>query len=136
MNRKAMWATTLLFGLMVCATMSAKKLTGVWYMKSGENQSTISYKILKKDGVYINLRSYDNGKTYQVTRKGKYEDLIPGGIYVEHLESEFGRPITSQIVDIVMTYTVKKDQLHLTFQLHNKKTYHEVWERADKYPVY
>lgn len=118
----------LLMCLSVATNLNSKQLDGVWKLQSG---NTINYKILKKDGCYINLRSSDCGKTYQITREGKYEILLPG-LYVEHVKMAYGR---SGNGDVAITYKKKKGKLMLSFKI-NQHTYNEEWVKADKSPIY
>lgn len=103
------------------------ELQGVWMMRHPDKETpTFSYKLLNKDGRYINLRSYDGGKTFSILRQGTYQVVAPQ-IYIEHLEQEFGQSVVGR-VDIVMTYQVAGNRLHVSFKL-GDRVYSEVWER-------
>lgn len=103
----------------------AESIEGVWRIASSGNPATVNYKVLKKNGKYINLRSHDGGKTFSVTRKGLYEIVAPG-VYVENLKYENGGWCN---VLFPISYQKEKNKLHLTFKL-NGRTYTEVWEKV------
>lgn len=126
-QRTHLSAIAILIGLAIATGLNAKRLEGVWKLQSGRN---ISYKIFKKDGHYINLRSTDNGKTFQISREGKYEILIPG-IYLEHEKKIYGR-VTDR--DVVITYKEVNNKLVLSFKI-NRDNYKEEWIRSDKDPL-
>lgn len=105
----------------------AESIKGIWMLESNTKSTVISYKVLRKDGKYFNLRSYDGGKTYNVTRKGDYETIAPG-IYVENLKYENGVQCNTVFP---ISYKKNKKKLHLTFIL-NGHTYTESWVKVPK----
>ncbi|MEG1660752.1 MAG: M56 family metallopeptidase [Bacteroides sp.] len=100
-------------------------IVGAWRIDSGD--SIISYKLLKKDGRYINMRSYNRGKSYTVTRYGTYE-VMDDHVYIENLQYENGQAILPEF-PILFRYNKEKGELHLKFRMWNHN-FHEIWKRA------
>lgn len=91
-------------------------LQGIWMMRHPDKATpTYSYKLLNKDGTYLNLRSYDDRRTFTVMRQGTYRVIAPD-LYVENLKEEFGEAVLWD-VEIPITYTVADDRLHVSFRL-------------------
>lgn len=105
--------------------ITTPSIVGAWMIDSGD--SIISYKLLTKDGRYINMRSFNRGKTYTVTRKGIYE-VVGDNVYIENLEYEGGE-IINPAKPILFRYNKNKSELHLKFVMWGK-SFHEVWKRA------
>lgn len=105
---------------------SAESLEGAWIIQSDNDPQTINYKLLKKDGRYINLRSLDGGNTYQITRQGKYE-ILGDGSYVEVMKQYYG---SSANGETLFRYQIRDGNLHLSFRLSGQNV-SEVWRRVD-----
>lgn len=111
--------------VLTTTTQTTPSIAGTWMIDSGD--SIISYKLLTKDGRYINMRSFNRGKTYTVTRKGVYE-VVGDNIYIENLEYEGGE-VVSPAQPILFRYNKNKSELHLKFVMWGKN-FHEIWKRA------
>ena len=108
----------------------AQKLKGIWKYKTEGNSSTVVYKIFTKDGRYMNIRSVDNGKTFNMKQYGVREDVMPG-LYIEHLGATKAGDRSQ--ADIMMSYKKEKNRLIITFRLGNS-VYNEVWEQLKEVP--
>ena len=110
----------------VSRKVASSSIAGSWVILSPDS-SVITYKLLKEDGRYVNLRSYDKGETYSVMRKGMYE-LGGDNVYIENLQYEFGSSVTPEY-PIFFRYSVKGDELHLSFRMWGREM-NEVWKRV------
>lgn len=110
-------------------------LVGVWKMESKNgDQPVVCYKLLKKDGSYVNLRSttYDPDYFF-VTRQGKF---FPGaGEYIERLVIEHGRECDPPVNFPLKYEFTNNSTLHISFRL-GDQNYDEVWHKVKKAPKY
>lgn len=110
-------------------------LVGVWTMEYKNGNKVVEcYKIFKRDGEYINLRSlgWGNGQ-FDVTHWGKY--TIGSNEYIEHLLEERGSKCWPP-VNIVLKYEfLDPNTIRLNFRL-GRQNYTETWHRAKKAPKY
>ncbi len=110
-------------------------LVGVWTMTyQSTDRPIVCYKLLKKDGTFINLKSMDKGGQYfYVTHQGKF--VPEKEKYSEFLMEESGKK-TPFPVEIPIKYKiVNKDTLRTSFYL-GRKYYEETWIRTKKAPKY
>lgn len=122
-------------GIQVVNAKPRHPLEGNWTMvyKNGE-RSVVCYKLLMKDGRYVNLKSTDwEGKHFEVTRQGKY--TIGSGQYVEHLMEEHGTKCFPPVTFLLNYEFVGKDTVKLTFRLDGQQ-YEEIWHKTKKAPRY
>lgn len=110
-------------------------LVGVWSLKfEGDHGTIVCYKILKKNGRYVNIRSTDlDAKHFGVRQYGKFK--VGGGWYMERLKYEKGSKFCRKI-NILMDYEFwDKDTVELSFKINGKK-YSEIWYRVTTAPKY
>ncbi len=110
-------------------------LVGIWTLTfEGEHYPIVCYKILKKNGDYVNMRSTDmDTKHFAVSHYGKFK--AGGGWYVEQLKYEKGRKLRRP-VDFPLNYEfVDKNTVKISYGPANNK-YTEVWHRTTTAPKY
>ena len=110
-------------------------LSGIWTMEYQDyGRKVICYKLLKKDGSYVNLRSMDKaGKYFYATHLGKYE--IAPAEYTEYLLEENGRKCIPPVAVPIKYELQDQNTLKLSFWIGHRK-YTEIWRRAKKAPKY
>lgn len=110
-------------------------LVGNWTLvyKKGD-RPVVCYKLLKKDGSYVNLKSTDwDGKYYEVSHQGMY--TIGKGQYAEIVEEEHGKKYFPPVVFILNYEFVGKDTLKVTYRINGQRG-EEVWHKTKKAPRY
>lgn len=118
-----------------CVRNAEHPLVGVWKLEgqSGD-QPVVCYKLLNKDGTYVNLRSTDLAAgNFAVTRQGKFTTGV--GEYVEHLMEEHGRKFDSPVYFPLRYEFLSKDTVRISFRI-GEQQYNEVWHKAKKAPEY
>lgn len=109
-------------------------LVGAWTLQyESGNRPVVCYKLLKKNGRYVNLKSVDwDGNYFSVSREGTYSLRI--GEYTEHLKRENGRKCRS--VHFPLRYEfVGPDTVKISYRM-GCQVYEETWQRAAKAPKY
>lgn len=110
-------------------------LVGTWtmvYQKDGH--PVVCYKLLKKNGRYVNLKSTDEeGTKLAITRQGTY--AVGVGEFVERLAEEHGRVCTPPVNFPLEYEFLDKNTVKISFEIGGKK-YNEVWKRTKKSPQY
>lgn len=110
-------------------------LVGTWtmvYQKDGH--PVVCYKLLKKNGRYVNLKSTDEeGTKLAITRQGTY--AVGAGEFVERLAEEHGHACMPPVNFPLEYEFLDKNTVKISFEIGGKK-YNEVWKRTKKSPQY
>lgn len=110
-------------------------LVGTWTLENRERKHpVVCYKLLKKNGQYVNLKSTDwDAKHFVVTRKGKF--TAGAYEYVEYLMEEGGRKCSPPVYFPLKYEFLDKDIVKISYLIDGQEC-HEVWYKAEKAPKY
>lgn len=127
-----------IFCLLCVQTVEAKPkhpLIGIWTLEYKDGKCpVVCYKLLKKNGEYVNLKSTDwNAKYFQVSRKGKY--TISANRYAEVLMEYDNNQMFPPAVFLLNYKFIGDDTLKITYSIDGRRC-EEVWHRARKAPRY
>lgn len=140
-NKLSFWVIVitlilLSFGFIQKAEAKPKHpLVGTWALENRDGRHPIvCYKLLKKNGHYVNLKSTDwDAKHFLVTRKGKFT----AGIYeyVEHLQEEGGRKCSSPVHFPLKYEFLSRNTVRISYFINGQEC-NETWYRVEKAPKY
>lgn len=110
-------------------------LVGVWKMEhSQDGRTVVCYKLLNKNGTYVNLKSLDkNGNCFYVSRHGKFS--AGTGEYTEFLMEENGQKCFPPFPFPLKYEFLNKETVRIYFDLHGTP-HEEIWHKAKKAPKY
>ena len=110
-------------------------LVGVWKMEyQKEGRTVVCYKLLNKNGTYVNLKSLDkNGECFYVSRHGKFAP--EEGKYTEFLMEEEGERYFPPFPFPLEYRFLDKKTVEISFYLDNQP-HQEIWYKVKKAPKY